>query len=229
MTQPTWNDPDFDAGVMVRGALWLVQEIGVGNTFTKADIRFAFPSASQADRRIRDLRDYGWVLHTRNEDATLTSEQTRFVAHGAAVWNPKERSDANPRKAISNKEREATLSRDDYLCTTCGISGAEEYPDDPTQTAVIAVSRRVTVMPDGREESLLTTECKRCKAGLGKSRRSAEKISADVQALSADDQARLLNWMKTGKRDLTATERVWSRYLRLPADVRAEIRSVFDA
>lgn len=212
---------------MIRGALWLVQEVGVGNAFTKEDIRRAFPGVSQADRRIRDLRDYGWVLHTSKEDARLTSEQTRFVATGAAVWDPTVRRAASPNKGISNREREAVLSRDDYLCTVCGISGAEEYPDDPTQTAVLGVSTRAISLPYGREEVLLVTECKRCRAGLGSSRRSAEAVAADARSLSGDDQARLMRWMRAGKRDLTDAERVWSQYLRLPADTRNAVRASF--
>lgn len=53
---PRWNDPDFAAGTMVRAALWLLDEIGEGNSFTKEQVREAFPGVSQADRRIRDLR-----------------------------------------------------------------------------------------------------------------------------------------------------------------------------
>lgn len=225
---PAWNDDELSAGVMVRGALWLVQEIGLGNAFTKEDIRRAFPGVAQADRRIRDLRDYGWVLHTSKEDASLTIEQTRFVATGAAVWDAHDRRAANQNKGITSKERDAVLSRDDYMCTVCGVSGAEEYPDDATQTAVLGVSTRVTVMPDGHETALLVTECKRCKAGLGRSRRSAEAVTADVRALSGEDRGRLTRWMRSGKRDLADAERVWSRYLRLPPEAREAVRTALD-
>jgi hypothetical protein len=130
---------------MVRAGLWLLQEVGVGNTFTKGDLRKAFPGVSQADRRVRDLRDYGWVIHTSLEDASLFREDQRFVKMGARVWVPKERHEAGPNMAISAKQIQAVMAGDDFMCTQCGIGGAEEYPDDRRQTAVLSVTRRETV------------------------------------------------------------------------------------
>ena len=156
MQQPKWDDPDLDAGVMVRGGLWLLQEVGVGNVFTKGDIRAAFPDASQADRRIRDLRDYGWVLHTRADDASLQLEQTRLVSVGTEVWDPRARRASNPNKGISSKARDAIMARDDYMCTVCGITGGEAYPDDSMQTAVLTVKGHWFLPRGGRETCPVT-------------------------------------------------------------------------
>jgi len=85
MTLPSWNDPRFKAGTMVRTALWLISEVGIGNSFTKEKHRAAFSGITQADRRLRDLRAYGWVIHTRSEDLTLNVDEQRFVAVGSPV------------------------------------------------------------------------------------------------------------------------------------------------
>ena len=46
MEQPDWQDPTA-GGAMVRGALWLVQVIGEGSTFTKTQLREAFPGVAR--------------------------------------------------------------------------------------------------------------------------------------------------------------------------------------
>ena len=220
MGQPAWDDPALAAGTMVRGALWLVQVVGEGGVFTKNELRDAFPGIAQADRRIRDLRDYGWVLHSNTEDASLLAEDQRFVKAGVPVWNPLERRKAAPRKAISKKERTAVLVRDGHMCTLCGIAGAEPYPDDPIETAVISVSRCRVRAADGRESEAFVTECKRCRSGRDESAiDSGDAISA-AMGLSPGERRRLLRWMERGRRGTTELDRAWAAYLRVPADHR---------
>src|SRR4051812_10176096 len=181
---------------MVRGALWLVQVIGEGNTFTKNQLRDAFPGVSQVDRRIRDLRDYGWVVYSSAEDATLLREDQRFVRAGVPVWDPKARRANAPEKAITPKERQAALARDGYMCTLCGISGAEPYPDDAVMTAVLAVSRRSVSGEDGRENQVLVTECKRCRSGGGPDPLDVKDAVAAAAELGPGERRRLLRWME---------------------------------
>ncbi|WP_351232852.1 hypothetical protein [Streptomyces sp. NPDC002133] len=223
-----WNDPELKAGTMVRGALWLVQVIGEGNTYTKGQLRGAFPGVSQADRRIRDLRDYGWVLRTSSEDATLTAEDQRFVKAGVPVWDPAARRASAPQKAVSSREKQASMARDHYMCTLCGISGGEEYIDDSNQTAVLSVTRRETVLPDGREETLLVTECKRCRAGADDRPARADEAVADIKELDPRDQRRLLRWIERGRRGSTHLDRAWNTYRRLPAAARDEVRAALE-
>ncbi|MET7478190.1 hypothetical protein ABZT17_28025 [Streptomyces sp. NPDC005648] len=228
MTLPAWDDPELKAGTMVRGALWLVQVVSEGGVFNKEQIRKAFPGISQADRRIRDLRDYGWVLLTNTDDATLTAEDQRFVKAGVAVWDPAARRAAAPQKAISNKEKQAVMARDDYMCTVCGISGGEAYVDDSNQTAVLSVTRRETILPDGQERILLATECKRCRAGsVGQPARADEAV-ADIKALDAGERRRLLRWIERGRRGTTALDRAWNTYRRLPPDARDQVRGALE-
>nr|BFE76826.1 hypothetical protein GCM10020092_101270 [Actinoplanes digitatis] len=105
MDLPAWDDPDFKGGTMVRAALWLVQVVGEGNTFTKEQLRLAFPGVSQADRRLRDLRDYRWSILTSTEDASLLAEEQRFLHVGVPVWDPAARRAAAPQNTMSAKEK----------------------------------------------------------------------------------------------------------------------------
>jgi hypothetical protein len=220
---PRWDDPEFSAGTMVRGALWLVQVVGEGNTFTKNELREAFPGVSQVDRRIRDLRDYGWVVYANTEDARLSAEDQRFVKEGVPVWDPRARRDSAPQKAISSKERQAVLVRDGYMCTLCGIAGGEQYPDDAVLTAVLSVSRRTLFLADGREEPVLVTECKRCKAGRDSEPISVGEAISAVRDLDPKEQKRIARWMERGRRGTTELDRAWAAFLRVPADKREAV------
>ncbi|MEU5715634.1 hypothetical protein AB0G71_07545 [Streptomyces sp. NPDC020403] len=223
MTLPAWNDPELKGGTMIRGALWLVQEVGEGNTFTKEQLRNAFPGVAQADRRFRDLRAYNWVIHTNAEDATLMAEDQRFVRAGVSVWDPAARRAAAPQKAVTAKQAQAVLARDDYMCTVCGIGGAEPYVDDSNQTAVLSVTRRLTVLPDGREETLLVTECKRCRAGYDGQAARADEVITDIKNLDPADRRRLARWVDRGRRGSTPLERAWNAYRRLPGSAQEEV------
>ncbi|MFD8159703.1 MULTISPECIES: hypothetical protein [Streptomyces] len=85
---PAWNDSELNMGSMVRAALWLVTVVGEGNVFTKRDLREAFPGVAQIDRRMRDLREYGWSIATNRDDALLGANECRFVKAGHPVWEP---------------------------------------------------------------------------------------------------------------------------------------------
>lgn len=208
---------------MVKGALWLVQEVGVGNVFTKADIRDAFPGVAQADRRIRDLRDFGWVLHTRADDASLSQEQTRFVSSGAAVWDPMERRQAAPDKGLTAKERDAIMERDEFACTVCGISGGEAYPDDNTNTAVLSVMRQPLATGSGRSDSAFVTVCKRCKAGRSGRTVDPSRVQRTIDELEPADRQLVGEWVLAGKRSFSPAERAWAMYQSLPPEARPQV------
>lgn len=218
MERPAWDDPAA-GGVMVRGALWLIQVVGEGNTFTKNQLREAFPGVAQADRRIRDLRDYGWVVYSSSEDASLSREDQRFVSIGVPVWDPKARRANSPAKGISAKERQAVLQRDGYMCTLCGIMGGEPYPDDPVMTGVLAVSARPQREGEGDEQQLVT-ECKRCRAGGAPAPLGVEDVVSLARDLDERELRRLMRWVDRGIRGTTELDRAWAAYRRIPSQQR---------
>lgn len=224
MTIPRWDDPSSNHGTMVRGALWLVQEVGEGNIFTKEQLRKAFPGVAQVDRRIRDLRAFGWRILTNTQDASLTSEDQRFVSAGVPVWDKTART-AAAKKAIPAKDRQAILERDGFQCTTCGIAGGEGFADAPGQVAVLAVTKRPTLTLSGHSEELLVTVCNRCASGRAGEVSSVDEVIVEYRDLDPADQARFRRWVARGRRGQTPLERAWTAYRRLPADARAEVHT----
>ena len=209
---------------MIRSALWLLEIIGEGNTFTKEQVRDAFPGVSQADRRIRDLRDYGWVIHTSSDDASLSLDEQRFVRAGTAVWDPRARRQVQA-KSITAKERHATLQADAFQCATCGIAGGEAYLESANETAVLSITRRAVKRADGQTEQQLITECKRCRSGTeAASVADVGRLLSDIRDLDDADQDRLRRWMERGRRGATPLDRIWNAYRRLPAESRSAVR-----
>ncbi|WP_459805441.1 hypothetical protein [Herbidospora sp. RD11066] len=205
---------------MVRTALWLATVVGEGNVFTKEDHRNAFPGISQADRRMRDLRDYEWVIHTNVEDATLRPQEQRFVKIGLPVWQPGVRRAATS-PVITAKQRQAVFAADDYQCVTCGIAGGEAYADSPTETAVLAASSRTVHLSMDHTELMYVTECKRCRSGAANNQSAdLSRLISDVRDLDEADQRRLLLWMRRGRRGATPIDRAWTAYRRLPSPAR---------
>jgi hypothetical protein len=227
MTLPRWNDPSLNDGGMVLGALWLVQEVGVGGSFTKAALRDAFPRIVQIDRRVRDLRNYDWVLHSSTEDGRLRQDEQRLVRVGVPVWDPVARREASKRGTISAKARAAVLARDDYMCVLCGVAAGDTYPDGGHDTATIGVVRRRLSLNGDAPRDTLITLCKRCSSGMnGNAPLSTEAALKRLAALDETDLGTLAGWMRTGFRASTPLDLAWTSYRRLPADAREAIEAL---
>jgi hypothetical protein len=222
MTLPKWNDPALKAGTMIRTALWLISEVGIGNSFTKEQHRAAFSGITQADRRLRDLRRFGWVIHTNVEDVTLNPDEQRFVAAGSPIWERGALKSA-ARAIVTNKIRRATLAENDYQCVVCGIAGGESYPDAPQMTAVIAISRRTVTLADGSVELMLVSECKRCRSGMAAESCDIPRLLASINNLDPIDRAVFVRWLHRGRRG--ALDRLWADFRRLPEAARTQIRT----
>lgn len=204
---------------MVRAAMWLVNDVGVGNVFTKEQLRQEFPGVSQIDRRIRDLRDYGWVIRSNTDDVTLRPEEQRLVTIGLAVWDPEERRKGGS-ALLSAKDRRAVFERDGFQCVICGIGGGEAYPDREYETAVLLA----VVLTDDRGDESLVTQCRRCKAGNGpKPEVNVRALVADIRALSAEDRMRLMRWATRGRRGPTPLDRTWTALRQLSRDTRDRV------
>lgn len=100
---PDWTNEKM--GTKVRAALWLATEVGEGNVYTKDQLKAAFPGAVQVDRRVRELRDCGWVIATNRDDVSLAPHEARFVQAGERIWEPGVR-----RRVASRYERPRELA-----------------------------------------------------------------------------------------------------------------------
>lgn len=116
---PEWTDQKI--GTKVRLALWLRYVIGEGNIFTKAQLREAFPESAQLDRRLRDLREHGWVIETKLTQVSLERDELLFTRAGEPIWDPATRAARVTRRAPSPRMRQEVLARDGNACTHCGL------------------------------------------------------------------------------------------------------------
>ncbi|ADI08883.1 hypothetical protein SBI_05763 [Streptomyces bingchenggensis BCW-1] len=219
---PSWQDAGL--GTMKRVALWLVSEIGEGNTFTKEQLREAFPGVSQVDRRMRDLRDFGWTIHTNREDAGLDSHEQRFVKPGDPVWEPGRATRKTGTTAIGAGRRREVLSRDGNMCRSCGITPGDIYADTQ-EAAQLDIARRDVVKPDGSKATELVTECKRCRVGGTSLTADLGKVLKEAASLNPIERKVLSDWIAADRRQFSRLEQIWSDYRSLPEDSRAQLRA----
>ncbi|MEV5902354.1 hypothetical protein [Streptomyces sp. NPDC052127] len=222
---PSWQDPGL--GTMKRVALWLVSEIGEGNTFTKEQLRDAFPGVSQVDRRMRDLRDFGWKISTSREDAGLDSHEQRFVKPGDPVWEPGRATRKTGTTAIGAGRRREVLSKDGNMCRSCGITPGEIYAGTH-EAAQLDIARREVIKPDGTRAVELVTECKRCRVGGQFLTADLDKVLQQTAGLNPIERKVLSDWIAADQRQFSRLEQIWSDYRSLPEASRVQLRAELD-
>ncbi|MGW3657523.1 hypothetical protein ACWD6R_18315 [Streptomyces sp. NPDC005151] len=221
---PSWRDTG--RGTMVRCALWLVSEVGVGEVFTKTELRDAFPETSQIDRRMRDLRDRGWRIATNREDPTLTSSEHRFVGMGAEVWKPGQSKAKTPAASITATQRREIFEADEHLCRVCGITAGEVY-EGGVETAQLDIARRDVLKPGAKVVVEMVTECRRCRVGGRGGQADLAGILGRLGQMSQIERDHFSQWMAADRRDFSMMERLWGEYRTLPAESRTMVREAF--
>ncbi|MEG8276589.1 hypothetical protein [Streptomyces sp. AHA2] len=219
---PSWQDAGL--GTMKRVALWLVSVVGEGNTFTKEDLRAAFPGVSQVDRRMRDLRDFGWRIDTNREDEELDPHEQRFVKPGDPVWEPGRATRKSGTIAIGAARRREVLARDGNMCRSCGITPGEIYAGT-YEAAQLDIARREVVKPDGTKATELVTECKRCRVGGRELAVDLGKVLKAAAVLDPAERSVLSDWVVADRREFSRLEQIWSDYRSLPEESRAQLRA----
>lgn len=214
---PDFRDPTT-GGAMVRAALWLASEIGEGGVFTSQELRKVVPGREEADRRVRDLRKYGWVIDHYRTGSDLKPDQRRLVKIGVHVW------DKDARKAasvpyISAKIREEVFRRDGYACVSCGITPGEEFDHLPGVRARLTCGH---IYPDAiggkATADMLRAECQICNEYLQShtsSRLDGDQVAVRAQSLSRADKARLMRRIVTNRREPDKVDEVWQAYKQL--------------
>ncbi|MEU2174833.1 hypothetical protein ABZ552_11475 [Nocardia sp. NPDC019219] len=221
MTMPSWNNSNL--GTMKRVALWLVQEVGVGEVFTKTALRDAFPDTSQIDRRMRDLRDFEWRIDTNREDPALGSHEHRFVRQGIPVWEPG-KATRKVGVTVTAAERHALMMRDGHKCRSCGIGPGERYAGTYVASQ-LDIARRSVRMPTGETELQLVIECNRCRIGGRDLTADLGEVLSRIDCLPAYERKMLAAWVEQDARSFSETEDLWAAYRTLPAESRDIIRA----
>ena len=103
----------------------------VGEKVRSADLQVICNGAVQYSRRLRELREEGWLIssHRDREDLALDEYVLESSAQGAGVGSG----------AISNRTRVEVLARDGGVCQLCGAIAGEPHPVDPTRRTVMQV------------------------------------------------------------------------------------------
>lgn len=174
-------------------AQWLVENVGVDGVFTKEDLRRAFPGVAQIDRRVRDLRARGWIIHTRREDPRLLQSEMRLVVIGGLE---------SPESPVSSRARKEALISSAFTCMLCGADGSGVYSDARHQRVLLTV-RAVDGMPRpivvcGRCRNALS-EVMMKSDNLSSSARSAADLSEEEWAAAC--RARLIGRLRKSLKD----------------------------
>jgi hypothetical protein len=224
MEIPSWEDPKL--GTMKRAALWLVSVVGEGNRFKKAQLREAFPDTSQIDRRMRDLRDFGWQIDTNREDVTLGANEQRFVQQGEPVWEPGKATKAG--STINATKRREIMARDGHFCRSCGIAPGELFAGT-YEAAQLDIARREVRLPGGETPEELVTECNRCRVGGRGLTADVSAVVSAVAHLGAMERKVLTDWVAADQRHFSGVERLWADYRTLPEESRARVREALES
>jgi hypothetical protein len=216
---PSWQDEKI--GSMKRAGLWLVQVVGEGNTFTKTQLREAFPDTAQIDRRMRDLRDHGWRIDTNREDLQLGANEQRFVKQGQPIWEPGKATKNGV--TITATQRRELLLKDGHMCRSCGIGPGQVFADT-YEAAQLDVARRVVRLPNRKSEVQLVVECNRCRVGGRGLTADLGQVMTRIGRLSAFECKILADWVEKDERSFSELETLWAAYRTLPAESRAQVR-----
>lgn len=218
-------------GVEQRIASYLHHKVPVGSTFTTRDLRAAIVSGGKPNshehfqRRLRALREDGWVLYTQREQEGLEAEQYLVKEAG---WAP-ELGPRKKRNAISNSLRAAVFERDGYVCQLCGERAGDTYADDPNLVVRLTVGH-IRANAHGGTTALtnLRAECSRCnetKRDQGRTPEKLDSIWATAVKFSQRDKAELLSWLESGARPVGKVEQLYIRARLLGAEDREEVVS----
>ncbi|MFD4785165.1 HNH endonuclease [Rhodococcus qingshengii] len=207
-----------------------IANIGEGHKFTKLGLHEAVPDFSQVDRRMRDLRECGWVIDNYKVNPSLKPNEYLVQKIGVRI-DLGERPPTPKRRTISGAKRREILERTGNLCAICGVPAGGSYPDLPGRRAVLTIGQIASDTPSGPgDENNLQAECHRCNEGHDSTANPPEweSVLAQAQDIGAKaDKARLLSWMIAQRRTPDDIERIFADWRRLPRGDRNRVMAAF--
>lgn len=159
----TWPGMKRTFGGERKMAAWLAFHLNIGDTFTMPQVREALGSDAvpnsqeHLNRRLRKLREDGWVLTTNQHDMSLANGIYRLDEKG---WHPSQGQRPRTESISKNMER-AVFQRDGSRCVICGVGRGEPYPGQPGTVASITVGHRQARAHKGSAKDMdnLETQC----------------------------------------------------------------------
>lgn len=206
-----------------------IANVGEGEIFTKQEMLAEVTGVSQADRRMRDLREVGWKIENYKDNPRLRPDQYLLKTIGVKVHEGEKPDPDVGRKAISGAKRRRILDRDGATCQVCFTPGGAEFADLPGKVARLTIGHIVPVnRHGGDEDENLRTECQRCNEDsrdLTLAPPELEEIKMRVRSIGGrKEKAELFNWMKRGSRPISDKERLFIDWARLPYSLRQEVQ-----
>lgn len=205
-----------------------VASVGEGNKFSKLEMLHAVPGVAQADRRMRDLREIGWIIDNYKGNPSLKPDEYLVRKIGIRVDLGEKPPVAVGRKAISGPKRRRIFDRDGSTCQVCFTAGGSEFVDAPGKLARLTIGHIVPVARGGTDDDEnLRTECQRCNEESRDSTLNPpdkhEVMNRIRNVGGRADKLELFQWMQRGSRPLTDKEKVFTDWARLPVSQRIEL------
>lgn len=222
-------------GSKKRVAFYLATQVREGGFFTIDDMRDTIRTADgkgidEIDRRIRELREVGWIIRNYKTLATLAPNELFLETVGDRVW---EKDYKTPRSTtLSASARAAVYARDGKRCAVCGIDFGDEYADLAAlglHTKARPTIGHWTPRERGGSDDLtnLRPECHLCNEqarNLTLTPVDVALLKRQIAELKRDDKRKLSSWLLTSRRTFTELERVWSEINKLPTNDRDDIK-----
>jgi hypothetical protein len=204
-----------------------IASVGEGNRFSKLQLFEAVSGVAQADRRMRDLREIGWIIDNYKVNPNLRPDEYLVRAIGTRI-DLGEKAASTGRRAVSGPKRRRILERDGHTCQVCGTAANSEFADAPGRIATLSIGHIIPVARGGDDnDDNLRAECQRCNdesRDISTDPPSADQVLAHAGAVGGLKEKReLFNWMQAGRRTVTDKERVFYDWARLPHNQRYEV------
>lgn len=216
------------SGVLVAE---FIAKQGEGGKFTKLQMNEAVPNYSQTDRRMRDLRQLGWVIDNYKVNPTLKPDEYLVQKIGVRI-DLGEKPPKPLRKSIGGAKRRRILERDGQMCVVCGVPAGQPFPDVPERRAVLTIGHIIPFARGGTDdESNLRAECQRC--GDESRDNTVDPPTPDFVLTRArnvggrKEKERLAKWMLAGRKSPDDTELVFLDWCRLPNADRLRVMQEF--
>jgi hypothetical protein len=194
---------------------------GVGGPFTLLDRRKVLPNATQADRRMRELRQAvpdPWKIVSNHQDRSIPIG-TYYIDHiGSNKIAP----------PVSGRVRREVFEAAGNRCQVCGIGVGEEYAEYPGEFARLQLGDWVPIDHRGSPTSKgnMRSECQRCNGGIRNQQGgvvTAASVKPSIRTLPRAGQDELLRWLEQHNRDISNSERLFYEIRQLPPTERDEV------
>lgn len=166
----------------------------IGKVVSHAELQQASGGAAEWARRLRELRDEGWLIKSHNDRSDLKPGE--YVLE-AIVHQARPYAFARP---ISKRVRAQVLERNGYTCQMCGAAAGDPDDQNPGRTVRLHIGHIRDRSHGGTDElTNLRALCSTCNQGaknIVQEPPSRIWLLAQVRRASTADQRAVLEWLK---------------------------------